>query len=91
MTPNRPEDTGLRVVRSTDIYVWAIARNAGGRPMLQHAVTSTSDAYTVCGYLMAGWSRIYTGGPLPILACKRCVHATGVSLSQRRARIQVVA
>jgi hypothetical protein len=78
------------VPTSTDAYVWALARNAYGRPMLQHAVTSTADAYTVCGYLMAGWSRIYTGGPLSILAGKRCVHATGVSLSERRHRITIV-
>jgi phosphate-selective porin len=75
----------------TDAYLWAIARNAAGRPMTQHAVTSTTDAYTVCGYLMTGWSRIYTGGPLEILACKRCLHATGASVSQRRATLRVVA
>lgn len=74
----------------TDAYIWALARNAHGRPMLQHAVTSTSDAHTVCGYLMSGWSRTYTGGPLGILACKRCVHSTGVSLSQVRHRVQII-
>lgn len=75
---------------ATDAYIWALARNAAGRPLTQHAVTSTSDAYTVCGYLMVGWSRTYTGGPLGILACKRCVNQTGVSLSERRHRITLI-
>jgi hypothetical protein len=75
---------------STDAVIWALARNGRGRPMLQHAVTATADQLTVCGYLMAGWSRTYTGGPLGILACRRCLARTGVSISQRRSRVEVI-
>jgi hypothetical protein len=77
-------------VVSTDRHLWVLARNAGGRPLCQHAVTSTSDAETVCGYSLVGWSRIYCGGPVAVLACKRCLHRTGASESQRRFRLQLV-
>lgn len=74
----------------TDVYFWALARNAWGRPVVQHAVTSTSDTHTVCNRAMNGWSRTYTGGPLGILACKDCLRTTGVSISQRRQTVQIV-
>lgn len=50
--------------------MFVLARNAKGRPMLQHIVAA--DNYTRCGYLLTGWSREYTSMRIPILLCKKC-------------------
>lgn len=68
---------------STSLHVWILARNAGGRATLQHAVDSSSDGTTVCGWPIFGWSRTYTGGPLPVIACKRCLAHTGAQTVRR--------
>lgn len=53
--------------------MYVLARNASGRPMLQHI--TAADGYTRCGYSLQGWSREYTSIKLPILLCKKCAKA----------------
>lgn len=50
--------------------MYVVARNAKGRPMLQHI--AAADGYTRCGYLLTGWSREYTQFKIPVLLCKKC-------------------
>lgn len=71
-------------------YVWTLARNASGRATLQHAVETTSDTHTVCKYPITGWSRTYTGGPIGIIACKRCAAITGADITSTRSRLTLV-
>lgn len=61
--------------------LWTVARNAAGRPTLQHA-TNTQLELTVCGVFVGGWSRSYSATPSSITACKRCVRITGYQFGQ---------
>jgi hypothetical protein len=58
--------------------LWIVSRNATGRPTLCHAISSSSDALTLCGVYVAGWSRHYLVAPLPYVTCKRCQAATDI-------------
>lgn len=53
--------------------IFVVARNARGRPMLQHQVDTYQDQYTHCGVRIDGWTREWSHRPLhPLLVCKRC-------------------
>lgn len=49
--------------------VYVIARNAGGRPTLQHKLVDGTASVTCCGREMTGWSRHYSPKPIPQLLC----------------------
>lgn len=68
--------------------LWAVARNASGRPTLQHAVEPADLNVTVpgCNLYIAGWSRHYSSQPIAAIACKRCLKATGTVANPIRAR-----
>jgi len=51
---------------------YVIARTPSSRPTLMHAVSLTDLELTRCGLDTSGWSRAYTGQPVPQILCKRC-------------------
>jgi hypothetical protein len=51
---------------------YVIARNAGDRPTLQHAVTSYRSRVTLCGWDISMWTRSFSETPMTIMLCKRC-------------------
>jgi hypothetical protein len=50
---------------------YVAARNASGRPTLMHRIGEQFNT-TICGYDMAGWSRVFFNESIDILLCKRC-------------------
>lgn len=49
---------------------YVIARNAGGRPTLQHKLVDGSASETKCGYNMDGWSRSFSTKPIEAVLCR---------------------
>jgi hypothetical protein len=49
---------------------YVIARNASGRPTLQHAVRDTET--TMCGYYIGEWTRFWSNQRMTQMFCKRC-------------------
>ena len=65
---------------------YVIARNAGKRPTLQHAITARNYSTAACGVSMTGWSRVYSDTPIEVLLCLRCARITHYVIGARRLR-----
>lgn len=57
--------------------VYFIARNAHGKPTLQHALDVRRNGYSACGTKVYGWSRVYTDAVLRGFLCRRCEKILG--------------
>lgn len=51
--------------------LYAIARNAHGRPTLQHKLPIGVATQTACGTSMEAWSIAYQTKPIPQLLCRK--------------------
>jgi hypothetical protein len=51
--------------------VYVIARNAGGRPTLQHKLVDGTASVTECGTDVSSWSRAYSYKRIEEVLCKR--------------------
>lgn len=51
--------------------VYVIARNASGRPTLQHKLMPGAASLTACGTPIESWSRAYQSEPIHEVLCKR--------------------
>ena len=52
--------------------VLIIARAAGGRPSLQHALMLDDPDRSECGLDVTRWSRAYTKFVIPQVMCQKC-------------------
>lgn len=50
---------------------YVLARNAAGRPTLQHRVGDELD-WTYCGVYIGNWSRLWSDTVIDLLYCRRC-------------------
>lgn len=57
------------MVLTPDTYV--IARNAWGRPTLQHRLLDGTATQTGCGHVITGWSRHYMREKIEAILCKQ--------------------
>lgn len=51
--------------------LYVLARNAGGRPTLQHKLVDGSSSMTACGYDCSGWSRAYMPRRIDEILCRK--------------------
>lgn len=51
--------------------VYLIARNAGGRPTLQHLAKDGHGEITACGVNVSAWSRSFSDKPILEVLCMR--------------------
>ena len=51
--------------------LYAIARNASGRPTLQHKLPVGVGTLTACGTNMEVWSISYQNTPIPSVLCRK--------------------
>lgn len=49
--------------------LYVIARNAAGRPTLQHLLLEGAASITACGQTVTLWSRAYQIDPIPEVLC----------------------
>lgn len=50
--------------------IFVVARNAHGRPTLQHKLIDRRTSMTACGRDISGWSRAYSAEPIQPILCK---------------------
>jgi len=50
--------------------MYVIARNASGRPTVQHRLNDRDNTRTGCGYDMSPWSRAYMNVKYKAVFCK---------------------
>jgi hypothetical protein len=60
-----------RRVRRGEVRMYVIARNARGRPTLQHLLLPGVASITACGQQVELWSRAYQSDPIPEVLCKK--------------------
>lgn len=50
--------------------IFVVARNAWGRPTLQHRVEDYVSDYTACGRYIGTWSRSFSDKSIEAILCK---------------------
>lgn len=50
--------------------MYVVARNASGRPTLQHLLLPGTNA-TACGWSVLEWSRAYQAKPIEAILCRQ--------------------
>jgi hypothetical protein len=61
--------TPMAIVRTRSLY--CVARNASGRPTVQHKLPEGVASITCCGVEITGWSRAYMNFRIEELLCRR--------------------
>jgi hypothetical protein len=51
---------------------YVVARNASGRPTLQHKLLDGGTALTLCGRNVSAWSCAYMHKKIDAIICRRC-------------------